>query len=125
MIAQHTQILDDLQKTLTISGYKVTGRSPRALQLRVKCNEHGSGKTHRIDVDILPAANLERCMFRTIIRGKKCTKEDLLHKLLFLFYDNNTNQHKTANQLYLSYYPVCLTHVTRILLYNNFLERYS
>lgn len=60
MLAEHTQILDDLQGTLRRSGYTVTGRSARALQLRVTCNEHGTGKTHCIDVDILPAANLEK-----------------------------------------------------------------
>lgn len=57
MLAEHRQILDDVQKTLISSGYNVTGRYAKALQLRVNCNEHGSGKPHRIDVDVLLAAN--------------------------------------------------------------------
>ncbi|XP_063405222.1 2'-5'-oligoadenylate synthase 1A-like [Mytilus trossulus] len=60
MLVDHTQILDDIKGTLIASGYTVTGRSAKALQLRVTCNEPGSGRTHYIDVDILPAANLEK-----------------------------------------------------------------
>lgn len=57
MLSEHKQILDHVQKTLIKSRYIVTGRSTKALQLKVKCHEHGSGKSHRIDVDVLPAAN--------------------------------------------------------------------
>ncbi|OPL21251.1 hypothetical protein AM593_01692, partial [Mytilus galloprovincialis] len=39
MLVDHTQILDDIKGTLKASGYTVTGRSARALQLRVTCNE--------------------------------------------------------------------------------------
>lgn len=70
MLSEHKQILDHVQKTLRKSRYIVTGRSTKALQLKVKCHEHGSGKSHRIDVDVLPAANFGK-LGASIEKGKQ------------------------------------------------------
>ncbi|VDI57300.1 2'-5'-oligoadenylate synthetase [Mytilus galloprovincialis] len=70
MFSEHELILDDVGKTLKNSNYNVTGRTTKALQLRVKCHQNGSGKSHHIDVDVLPAVNFG-------ISGTKFEKAEL------------------------------------------------
>ncbi|XP_063405221.1 2'-5'-oligoadenylate synthase 1A-like [Mytilus trossulus] len=70
MVSEHKLILDDVKKTLKSSDYNVIGTTSKALKLRVKCHEHGSGKSHGIDVDVLPAANFGKL-------GASIEKDDL------------------------------------------------